>query len=298
MISEDKKQVRGHAAALFTAVVWGSTFLASKTALVGGLSSMGLMAIRFSFALLFYMLYRPQCADNKSVKVTKKDELLFLLLGMSGGSVYFFLEYSALQHTSALNVGVITSTVPIVTTAALILMGRARLWWQYVVGTVLAFGGVLMIVFNGTFSMEVHPLGDILAFGDVLMWSMYTILLEHLGKKYSEVFVSRKLFFYALLTLLPVILIMRPELGFEALQKKEVLLPVLYLALVASAACIFLWNFAVNRLGAVKTNMYMYLLTVVPVGVSALLAPDEVTVWKTAGSVMVLAGVMLADYKR
>ena len=81
-----------HVLALVTAAVWGSTFVSTKILLANGLSPAKIMVIRFSIAYLLILLlsHRPLFSRKLS------DELLMIGAGITGGSLYFLAENSAL----------------------------------------------------------------------------------------------------------------------------------------------------------------------------------------------------------
>ena len=66
-----------------------------------------------------------------------------------------------------------------------------------------AFLGVALVVFNGKFILKLNPIGDMLTLGASIMWVLYSIIILKVQGKYSSAIISRKIFFYGVLTLLP-----------------------------------------------------------------------------------------------
>ena len=83
----------------------------------------------------------------------------------------------------------------------------------------------------------------------------------------------------------------------EALLQPARLLNLLYLGLGASALCFVTWNFAVGRLGAVKTSTYIYLVPVVTLVTSALTLGEPVTPLSAAGAALTVAGLLLSGWR-
>ena len=73
------------------------------------------------------------------------------------------------------------------------------------------------------------------------------------------------------------------------------LLNMLFLGLGASALCFVTWNFAVRKLGAVKTSIYIYLVPVITVGTSVLVLKETITWITVAGMALTLAGLLLGE---
>ena len=104
-----KKKTLGHIYALFTILVWGSCFVLTKVMLTAYTPTQ-IIPLRMGLAYLTLWVLRP-----KSMKLPWKDELMFILIGITGGSFYFFLQNTASAHTSAANVSILVSMSPILT---------------------------------------------------------------------------------------------------------------------------------------------------------------------------------------
>ena len=279
--------------ATFTSLVWGATFVASKHILVSGMSPFMLMTFRFAIAYLSLWIF---CRKWLPIRFDRR-ELYFLLLGVTGGSVYFLFEYLSLQHTTAINVGLISALVPILSTLIAIFLRTIKVGYFYVIGSIVAFFGVYLVTTNGKFVFEVYPIGDLLAFFAALFWAIYTVVLDRIGNTVDPLLVSRRLFFYALITIIPFTLVFSDFTEISLFAQTSILLPAIYLAFVASAVCIWLWNVSVNVVGLVRTNNFLYFLPVVALLASAIFFADEVTLPTIVGTICVFFGVIIADRK-
>jgi drug/metabolite transporter (DMT)-like permease len=284
--------IRYHIIALFVVVVWGTTLVATKTLLNNGMLPRDIFFIRFllAYVCIWFFGQRRLWADSF------KDEFLFMLLGVAGGSLYFMLSNTALAYTQASNVALLGCTAPILTIFLSRLLLKDEKLSRYVwLGSMLAIVGVAFVVFNGRFALQVSPLGDVLVSLSALSWAFYTILLKRLGNRYPTLFITRKVFFYGILTLLPLFLHTPPEINFEVLKTPVVLGSLLYLGIIASLGCFFLWNTAVKKLGAVRTGNYIYLSPLVTMVASVLIMSEIITISALTGTVLILAGVALAE---
>ncbi|MDE6291751.1 MAG: EamA family transporter, partial [Muribaculaceae bacterium] len=92
--------------------------------------------------------------------------------------------------------------------------------------------------------MEIHPIGDILAISCALSWAVYSIAIKRLIPIYSTLFLTRKLFFYGLITSIPLLLLQREPLHIEVLfdiSQPQYLLNLLFLAVSFSYMAYLLW---------------------------------------------------------
>ncbi|WP_293728163.1 DMT family transporter [uncultured Phascolarctobacterium sp.] len=100
----------GHLAALFTILIWGTTFIATKI-LLTALTPVEILFLRFALGLAALWLARPQRLRTQNYK----QELTLAAAGLCGICLYYLLENIALTYTLASNVGVIISAAPFLT---------------------------------------------------------------------------------------------------------------------------------------------------------------------------------------
>ena len=201
------KKYLGHFMAFVTVAIWGSTFVFTKMLLLNGLSPAQIFTLRFIIAyvllLAFELTFKRQ--SFRLFSTSWRDELVMLLLGITGGSLYFLTENAAMLYTTATNTSLIVCSCPLF---AMLLVAVAyrqteRFTRMQVFGSLLACMGMAVVVLNGRFVLHLSPLGDILAFGACLCWAVYSLLMIPAGQRYDTVFITRKVFFYGLLSMIP-----------------------------------------------------------------------------------------------
>lgn len=283
--------VMGHLVALATIVVWGVTFISTKV-LLEDFTPVEILVLRF---LLGWVALWVVCPHALAV-ANRRDELLFAVAGLSGVSLYFLLENVALTLTFAANVGVIVAVAPFFTALlAWRLLGAARPGAAFLAGFVAAITGIACISGSGS-EFALNPAGDVLALLAALSWAVYSIVVRMLAARgYGSLRATRRIFFYGLVCMLPIL----PFTGFS-LRPEALLRPVnwanlLFLGLAASALCFVTWTFCVRLLGAVKASLYIYLVPVVTVLASILILHERVTWLSGAGMALTLAGLLISE---
>lgn len=281
-----------HVAAFMIVLVWGGTFVNSKVLLLHGMRAEEIFFVRF---LLAYLCLAP-FAPKKLFCDSWRDELAMVALGVTGGSLYFWAENQAVAISYATNVSFIVCTTPLWTTflALLFLRGERstrNLW----LGSVLAIVGMAVVIFNGHFVLHLDPLGDSLAFVAALCWAVYSLLVKKPTERYGALFVTRKVFFYGVLTILPLFAVKPWSFGWEQMAEPVVWGNLLYLGLVCSCFCFFAWSWIIRRVGVISTSNYVYLNPVSTVVVSGFVLDEPMTVMAYIGSALILAGVILAN---
>ena len=292
------KRFLPHVVAFLVVAIWGTTFVFTKLLLLGGLTPAQIFILRFIIA---YLLLVGYCLVRgiKWLSNTWQDELLMVALGVTGGSLYFLTENSAMNYTTTTNTSIIVSLCPLFASAIIGLFYKSeRLSRLQSLGSLMAAAGVIVVVMNGHFVLHLSPLGDALAFGACLCWAFYSLLMIPANKRYGTVFVTRKVFFYGLLSMIPY-LIMNPELNIYLLFAQPLLAwNLLFLGCVASMLCFLAWNWALKRLGAVVATNYVYLNPVTTIVFAWFILSEQITSWFILGTLLILLGMYLVDTKR
>ncbi len=288
------KKYSWHLIALFVVCVWSVTYISTKVLINNGLSPQEIFFLRFLIAYLGIWFISPRrlFADNL------KDEARCLFLGITGGSFYFFTENTALRFTLATNVAFILCTLPLITAVlTLLIYKQERASHKLIMGSLLAFVGVALVLCNDRFVLKFSPLGDFLTLLAALSWAFYSLNMRQLFARYSTAFITRKIFFYGLLTILPIFLWQPWQLPLASLLRPAVFSNLLFLGLLASLVCYFVWNMVLKRIGAVRASNYIYLSPLFTLIASAILLGERLTPVALLGAALIIGGVYWAEKK-
>lgn len=283
---------RYHFLAILTVIIWGTTFVSTKILIGHGLTPGEILLYRFLLAYIgiWFICPRKVFAQNW------KDELFFVGAGLCGGSLYFMAENTALGITLASNVSLIICTAPILTALLSRLFNRReRLKRHLIYGSFLALAGVALVVFNGSFILQINPAGDFLTLLAALMWACYGLILKRTNTRYPTLFITRKVFFYGIITLLPMLYFLSDKPHIKLLLHPLIIGNLLFLGLLASLVCYIMWNTAVKELGVVQTTNYIYIVPLVTLLTSAIVIQETITEIALLGSCFILSGVYVAE---
>ena len=296
-----EKTFLGHFLAFLTVAIWGSTFVFTKMLLLHGLSPAQIFTLRFIVAYLLLLAFElvSRRQSFRLFSASWRDELTMLLLGITGGSVYFLTENAALLYTTATNTSLIVCSCPLF---AMLLVAVAyrqseRFTRVQVVGSLLACLGMAVVVLNGRFVLHLSPVGDMLAFGACLCWAVYSLLMKSVTERYSTFFITRKVFFYGLLTILPYYLVYPGFPSMEIIMSPNVLWNLLFLSVVASMVCFLVWNWVIRQLGAVVATNWVYFNPIITILFAWWLLHEHITVWFLLGSLLIIVGMILSGRK-
>ena len=326
-MNKPRSQYPYHILAVIVVSIWGTTFVSTKVLLAAGLTPAGIFAIRFALAYAGIWFFpergghrrndalsagnssccqpsaRPmppaECGKRRFMARTWRDELLFAALGVTGGSVYFIAENEALLYSQASNVAFIVCTTPVLTMLLMHFLRRGeRLTRRMAAGSLLSLAGVALVVFNGCKVLRLNPVGDMLALAAAVLWAIYTLILRRLDDTYSVTMITRKTFFYGLLTLLPVFAVHPPQIEPAVLLRPVVAMNLLFLGIVASLLCYAAWSLIVKHLGSTRTTNYLYINPVVATAASAAVLGERITPLAVAGAAMILVGIWMVERRQ
>lgn len=290
-----RQRTLGHAAALMTILIWGTTFVSTKV-LLRDFTPVTVLFTRFVIGYAFLWCLKPRFLPFSGWK----KEFLFAGAGLTGVTLYFLLENIALTYTFASNVGIIVAVVPFFTAllAHFLLKGEG-FSRRFFLGFAAAFTGIFLIMANGAFVLELNPAGDILALGAAFVWAAYSILMKKIGVNTSNMIIcTRRIFFYGIALMIPALWLLPANMDWHLMVKPVNAFNLLYLGLFASALCFLTWNRVVEILGAVKSSIYIYMVPVVAVVASAIILGERLTWISLTGILLTLCGVTISEYRK
>ena len=291
-----------HLVAFIVVAIWGSTFVCTKLLLLSGLSPAQIFTLRFIIAYLLLLGY-SLTRNHRWFSKVWQDEVLMFALGLTGGTIYFLTENTAMNYTTTTNTSLIVSLSPLVAALLISLFYKSmRLNRVQTIGMLMAAIGVVAVVLNGHFVLHLSPLGDSLAFSAALCWGFYSLLMIPANMRYDTVFVTRKVFFYGLLAMIPYYLLKPDEAiiftpSVVQFFNFTILLNLLFLGCVASMACFLAWNWVLKKLGPVIATNYVYFNPVTTILFAWVVLSEQITIYFILGTILILTGMYLTDKK-
>ncbi len=289
-----KSLLFGHLGALLCITMWGASFVSTKVLLDRHMQPVEIYIYRFTIAYLLVCLIKHKRLWASSWR----DEGLLMLCGLLAGSIYFLAENFALKYTLVSNVSLLTSTSPLITA---LLVGAVykseRPGSGMLIGSLVAFSGVACVIFNSSFMLDINPIGDMLAIAGATSWALYSLVLKGLNANYDAWFITRKTFFYGVLTSLPFLAVEPPQYSLgQIVTDTELLYNIIFLALGASLIGYVMWAETVKKVGALKANNYLYIQPIITLVISAIWIGEHISWIGIMGCVLILSGLWLGNY--
>ena len=275
-------------------LIWGSSFIALKTALVDT-KPYTIIFLRMLIASSCFLVF---IKSFSKYKFSKKDVKLLLLLSLFEPALYFIFEVNALRFTSASQAGVITSTMPIITAIFAGILLKELITRKLILGSILSMIGVMVLSTNAnTTSHATNPLlGNMLELGAMVCAAGYTIVAKHLSSKFSALFITASQSFLGALFFLPFFLYEYNHYGFHTSYTS--MLWILYLGVIVTLGGYGLYNFALTKIDASRAAVFINLIPIFSVILAYLLLGEILNTIQIFASVIILTGVIIAEYQK
>jgi drug/metabolite transporter (DMT)-like permease len=273
-------------AILTTVLIWGLSFVSSKTILNAGVPPMTMVALRF---LLTTAILGPALRLREPRgRLRLRQAPLVILSGLAGVTIYFFFESRGIRLTDASHASLIIATIPVFTVVAESILFRTRIRWIAGVGIALSVAGVFLLVRGSIAGGTVA--GDLYMFGACMSWVAYNMLSRDLHREMSDLAITAWQAIFGTAVLVGLALL---ERGQWVPLTPLVIGHLVFLAVASSAVGNFLYVYALSRLGPVVVTPFLNLVPVVSAVAGALALGEVLGPWQIAGGVVIVAGVFL-----
>jgi drug/metabolite transporter (DMT)-like permease len=268
---------------------WGSTFVVTK----GGLDEvppMRFALLRFTVASL--LLIGAALARGGLSRLPRPAPWGTLaLMTLTGIAAYYVAFNLALTYTSASQGALVQSSSPAVTAIAAVWLLGERVTGRRLLGIVLAIAGVLLIVVRGAPDANAPAplLGNVLMFGTVVLWAVYTVFAKRLANA-DPVVVLAIVSSLGTLMLIPPALVEAARTPLTAISR-ESWLRIIYLGVFPSAAGFLLYSRALRDLDATYAGIFINLVPLIGVVSGVLILGDSISPVALLGGALVLLGI-------
>ncbi|MBM4901848.1 DMT family transporter [Vibrio parahaemolyticus] len=277
----------------FTVMIWGGNSIVNKMAA----STIEPSAMSFYRWFVAMVLLTPFClpAVIKQRHVIRPYLTKLAFLALLGMVLNQSLGYYAGLTTTASNMALITSLVPLFSVFLSVPLLGKSVSMLSIVGGVISLGGLAFMLGHGDVTYFLHQdmtQGDSLMLLAALVYAAYCVLLKRWKMPFNSLTLVYMQGFFSVIMLTPL------WLSSEQLLPSQEALPLIaYAGIAASIFAPLMWVKAIDLIGADSSAMFMNLMPVVSVALASTLLGEEIHVYHIIGGLMVISGVILSQIK-
>ncbi len=281
----------GLATVTFAMLIWASSFIALKSAMVD-LGEYTVIFLRMFVASLCFLYF---IKSFLKYDFTKSDLKYILLLAIFEPCLYFIFEAKALLYTSASQAGMITSLMPLITAIAAGYFLKEIISRQLIFGSLIAMIGAVWLSVQATTTVNAPDpmLGNFLELCAMACGAGYTIVTRYLIDKYSALFITAIQAFIGAIFFFPFFIY---ELAFdEMVFSFEAIAWTIYLGVVVTLGGYGLYNFSLTKIEASKAAMFINLIPVFTLILAFLILNEKLSTQELIASATILTGVIISQ---
>lgn len=276
-------------------LVWGTAFAAIRV-LGTYLTPLELTWFRYVPFLAIFGVWLLLKRRDRFRLIGRRDWMRYLVVGALGVFGYHLPLYYGMQDdalgpgATAATGAILVATTPLWTLFIAVALGQERLGLRKAIGSIIAFGGVVLIVLWGRGDADLaFARKALLVLLAPLFWGLYNLLGKTLADRHGSLFFTGLTMCLGTLMLAPFGL----WVGIEPLEAFDgrAWAWMAYLSLAATVAGYAIWNFALRRRRPSEVTAYIYVIPVVATAAGWLLLDEAVTIWFLAGGLLVLVGL-------
>ncbi len=275
-------------------VIWGGAAPIFKYALEN-IPPFTLAFVRFFFAGLIFVPW----ANKIWKELTLKEWIQVFLVGFFGITINIAFFFMGIQKTESINAPVIASSGPIFVYILSILFLREKPKLKVLSGMLVAFLGVLIIIFSpilmdGKQWVLGEIEGNLFIFIAMLGWVMSTIIGRNILRKVSYIQASAITFLLSSLTFLPFVPGEMMAWDWSMLNLNG-WVGIIYGIFFSSAAAYFLFYLGVSKIEAQEVGIFTYIDPIVAVMIAAPLLGEFPSIYYVLGTILVFGGIYFAE---
>ncbi|MEM8340782.1 DMT family transporter [Morganella morganii] len=275
--------------ALVIALIWGSNFPVSKSAI----EHIGAWLFRFYCNVISVVILLIVVLFLFRKEIVFKDVLLCIPSGVFNLFLVPLLNNIALFYTDAVKASVLIYTMPAFTSLIYVVINRS-INIKYVMTAFLGVTGILIFV-----AVDKIGTGELIILISAFFWATGTVLSEKIPVKSNLLL---RVFYQNGISLLLIVLTMPfmsddIQLPLSVISQPRVLLPVLYTGITGGVFVYILWFYMIEKGGAELTSCAILLSPVISVFISCFFLDESVTLSMLAGMLFIISGLFIAFRK-
>jgi drug/metabolite transporter (DMT)-like permease len=297
-IFSPRQKLVGILFALVAAIGFSAKAVLVKLAYIDSVDAITLLALRMAFSLPFFLVVAARENQNKhSLALTARDKLTVIGLGLIGYYLASYLDFLGLQYISAGLERLILFLYPtmVVLISALVFKHKiGRTTW---LALLISYAGIALVFLHDMHVLQHDAFtGSLLVFGSALAYAVYLVGAGHAIARIGATRFTAYVMTVACAACLLQFAVTHPVAALDLPLRVYGLS--IAMAVISTILPAFLLAAAMRRIGSVHTSMIGSVGPVSTIFLAYVFLGERMSLEQIAGSVLVLAGVLMISLKR
>lgn len=282
-----EKRKSANISAVFIMIMWGLSYLSIKI-VVKEINPA--LAAFYRFLISSIILFTFLKVKHLQEKILKEDKIKMALGGLFGVTLYFFFENYSVLFTSASNVSILISSIPVFTLISQRIVFKEKITPLKIAGAFFSVIGIIIIVAskNRVSLFSEGTLGDIMALGAALCWVIYNVITSKFKGSYKSITVTTYQSIWGCIFLSPSLIFVN-----SSVPSVKAISNLLYLAVFCSCIAYVMYIYCLEHLGATVITTYINLQPVISLISAAVILKEVIVLNQIIGSIVIIIGVFL-----
>ena len=289
------RKIKIYTAMFFAVLFWGFSFVWSKQVLAV-YKPVTVIYLRLILSVFFLFLFG--FLFRKIQKIKKEDRLKILILAFFEPFAYFLGENFGLTHVSSTVASVLISTIPLFSLIAAYFFTKERMTGANILGIMLSIAGVFMVILKDGFRFKADLYGIGFMLLAVFAAVAYSVIVLDITKKYNVYSIIAYQNLIGIFMFTPLFFIFDYTDFITTPFSWEAWIPLLELAVFASAIAFMLFTFGIKHLGIIRANTVSNLIPVVTALFSFIILGENFSLLNVIGILVVVTGLILSQQHR
>ena len=278
--------------------VWSANFIVGKLSTLFQVPPLSLNFYRW-FIVWFVILPFTYKEISTKFFVIKENIGLFIILGITGISVFNSVVYFALNYTQVINAVLMISVIPVTVIFLSSILKIEKFNLFQLLGLVVSLTGVLIIIskadVNKILSLSFNK-GDIWMLVAVFSWALYSTLLKKRKLPFTHLSLLQIFITIGLVFLVPQYL-GEHFTGKEINFNKAFFLILAFVVIFPSVFAFYAWQKAIELIGPNRSSIFLHLMPLFGAIMAIIIFKEKFEMYHFIGAGFIVSGIYLSNQK-
>ncbi len=284
---------------IFASLFWAGNFVIGKTASFYEIPAFSLNFYRWIFVwiILFPFTFK-EIYKNKNYII--KNFGLFLILGITGITIFNSVVYYSLYFTQVISGILMISTIPVMIILISSILRIEKTNNFQIIGVILSLVGVFCIITQADLELIKNldfNKGDLSMLVAMLSWATYSALLKKKKYELSQICLLQVIISFGLIFLIPIYFI-ESSIGSPLNFNLPFFSILAYAVLFPAIASYLFWIKGISIIGANRAGVFLHLMPIFGAILAMIIFKEKFMLYHILGAIFIITGISLSNKKK